>query len=269
MQLAAAQHAQVALRNRDDLAPEPLHVVAVDPRRAVDQLRRVEEVSRAALVDPDLGLRPAPHERAGGAGMIEVDVRQQDRARHALAERGDQRLRAALRPGIDDHVVLRRAADDALAAEVVHVDQLEIRRPLSASCSRRRSKPRDQDVVDRAAVGAAGPGPVPDADGLEPRFRDPVEQPLLVLRVRSVGRLRTANGAAGERRLGAAAVDGLDRGASSRYALANSAPSGSRMRRDSRSRCTTSSGVACGRTAHMSTKSFVASSNGSGSSSDA
>ena len=62
------------------------------------------------------------HERAGRAGVVEVDVRQQQRARLLVAERVEQRVDARLRAGVDEHVVDLPAADDVLAAEVVDVD---------------------------------------------------------------------------------------------------------------------------------------------------
>ena len=52
---------------------------AVQPRRAREQLRRIDHVRRAALVHVDDGGRHPLEHRAGGAGVIEMDVRQQHR----------------------------------------------------------------------------------------------------------------------------------------------------------------------------------------------
>ena len=83
--LAALEHPQVLLRDRDDLAPQPRQALlaAVEPRRARDEPLGVDEVLGAALVDVDRQVGPAAHERARGAGVVEVDVGQQQRARAA------------------------------------------------------------------------------------------------------------------------------------------------------------------------------------------
>jgi hypothetical protein len=80
-------------------------------------------VGRAALVDPDLEVGPVAHERAGGAGVVEVDVRQQQRARLLVAERVEQRVDAGLGTGIEDHVVDLPRADHVFAALVADVDR--------------------------------------------------------------------------------------------------------------------------------------------------
>ena len=89
--LAAAQHGQIALGDRNHLAPQAVHVVAVQAAGALDQPRRIEHVPGAPLVDVDLELGPALDERAAGAGVVEMDVGQQQRARSLVAERIEQR----------------------------------------------------------------------------------------------------------------------------------------------------------------------------------
>ena len=86
--LAALEHPQVLLRDRDDLAPQPRQALlaAVEPRRARDEPLGVDEVLGAALVDVDRQIGPAAHERARGAGVVEVDVGQQQRARALPAD---------------------------------------------------------------------------------------------------------------------------------------------------------------------------------------
>ena len=78
--LAAAQHPQRPLGHRHDLAPQAVEVLAVQALGRSDEPGRVGEVLGAALVDPDLDVGPLAHERAGGARVVEVDVREQQRA---------------------------------------------------------------------------------------------------------------------------------------------------------------------------------------------
>ena len=61
-------------------APEAIHVVAVQARGARQELRGIRHVRRAFFVDIDAHVRMAGDERAGRTGMIQVDVRQQQRA---------------------------------------------------------------------------------------------------------------------------------------------------------------------------------------------
>src|SRR5919198_3335418 len=119
--LAAAQYAQVGLGHGDDLAPQALHVVAVQARGARDQARGVDEVRGAALVDPHLDVGPLAHERAGRAGVVEMDVGEQN-AFGRLVERLQQRAVSGLRARVDDRSVDLVAADDERVAEVVDVD---------------------------------------------------------------------------------------------------------------------------------------------------
>ena len=72
--LAAAEDLHVGLGHRHDLAPEALHLVAVEALGAGQQLRGVDQVRGAALVDVDLEVGPAPHQRPGRGGVVEVDV---------------------------------------------------------------------------------------------------------------------------------------------------------------------------------------------------
>ena len=73
--LAAFEHAQAISGHWQNLAPQRLHLLAVEPRRAVEQPARVGEVTRAALVRPNLELRETLRERACSASVVEVDVR--------------------------------------------------------------------------------------------------------------------------------------------------------------------------------------------------
>ena len=85
-------------------------------------MRRVDQVRRAALVDVDRQVGPAAHERAGRAGVVEVDVGRAGRPRALAAEGREQRVLAGLRARIDEHAVDLPAADDVLLAEVHDVD---------------------------------------------------------------------------------------------------------------------------------------------------
>src|SRR5829696_1428061 len=123
--LAAAQHVHVRLRHRHHLAPQPREplLAAVEPRGAGDEPLRRGHVRRPALVHVDGHVGPAPHQRAGRAGMVEVDVGEQDRARPLVAERLQQRLLRRLRARVDEHPFDVPAADDLLVAQVPGVDR--------------------------------------------------------------------------------------------------------------------------------------------------
>ena len=94
--LPALEDAQVLLRDRDDLAPQPRQAVlaAVQARGAGDEPLGVDEVLGPALVDVDRQVGPAAHERARGAGVVEVDVGQEQGLRLLPADGGEQRLLA-------------------------------------------------------------------------------------------------------------------------------------------------------------------------------
>ena len=92
--LAAAADHQVALRHRRHFTPQAVHRVAVQPRRAVEQLRGVHQVRRAALVHHDLDPGVTAQDRPRRPGVVEVNVREQemrDRGER-LAVQGQRRL---------------------------------------------------------------------------------------------------------------------------------------------------------------------------------
>ena len=80
----------------------------------------------AALVHVHLEVGPAAHQRPGRAGVVEVDVGEQQRPRRVVTERFHQGLHRRLRPRIDEHVADLPAADHPLAAEVTDVDGLHV-----------------------------------------------------------------------------------------------------------------------------------------------
>ena len=67
----------VRLRHGRELAPQRVEGVAVEPARARLEPRRVDEVRRADLRDVHLQARVLADEHARGAGVVEVDVREQ------------------------------------------------------------------------------------------------------------------------------------------------------------------------------------------------
>ena len=112
----------------------------------------------------DLEVGPAAHQRPGRAGVVEVDVGQQQRARRLAAKRLDQRLHRRLGPGVDEHVAHLPAADNALAPQVADVDRPDVHvaageptpvesHPMSAAREHRLAEP-DRPVDDAHVRGA-------------------------------------------------------------------------------------------------------------------
>ena len=120
--LAPRQYVQVALGHRQHLAPQPVHPIPVQSHGAVDQPRRVDQMRRAQLVNVDLHVGPALQQRAGRAGVVEMDVGQQHRAWPLVAQRVQQDRQRRARPWVDQHVVHLPAPDHALATEVHDID---------------------------------------------------------------------------------------------------------------------------------------------------
>jgi hypothetical protein len=95
----------VALGHRLHVAPQVVVQRAEHPPRARHQAGRVDEVARTPLVHPHRQPRVLPYERARRAGVVEVDVRQEQVAqvgdleaggREALAQRAEMRAGAAV-----------------------------------------------------------------------------------------------------------------------------------------------------------------------------
>ena len=122
--LPALEHRERACRNGTDLAPQTLHGVAVKQRRARQEPGRIDEMRRAALVHVDAERWIFTDEHAGRTGVIQMDVRQEQR-RHIPdrqaggGERGAQRGQCARRSWIDDRgaagSVEERGGNDARA----------------------------------------------------------------------------------------------------------------------------------------------------------
>jgi hypothetical protein len=149
----------VLLWHRRQLAPERVERVAVEPARALLQPGRVDEVRCADRRYVHLQRRVLAHEGPGRAGVVEVDVAEQQvpdvgqretAVGEARLQRVDRRRGAAVeerRPVVGVEQVAR---DDPLAAEVVEVDRLRGHRE---DPKRRRSSHGD-DVPLRAPLYA-------------------------------------------------------------------------------------------------------------------
>ena len=122
--LAVLYHMESLRGNRDDVADEALEAVPEDAARASQQARGVRQVRRAHWMDVDLELRPALQQRTGRAGVVEVDVRQQQPARRASCESLEQLLEAGARTAIDQDVSADPRAEDARPPVVAQVDDL-------------------------------------------------------------------------------------------------------------------------------------------------
>ena len=187
--LVAVQHAQVGLGHRHDLAPQAVELLAVQAPRAGHQALGVDHVRRAALVDVDRQLGPAAHERAARAGVVEVDVGQQQRARTLVAEPASSVSTRRLGPGVDEHAADLAAADDAVDPQVLDVElahawqrsQRAATRPPPAP----RSLPRGVAVMQHQVVAVRVPEQRHVADpGVE---RLPEELDALGLELRARG----------------------------------------------------------------------------------
>ena len=87
---------------------------------------------RADLADVDAELGKAADEGAGGAGVVEMDVGEQQALRLPL-EGLEQGLEAGGRPRIDQRLAEVPAADRAIDAEVTAVDQPGAGEPANAA----------------------------------------------------------------------------------------------------------------------------------------
>ena len=129
---AVADDPHVLLGDGSELAPEAVEVVPVEPARAPLQAARVDEVRSSDLAHVDDEARALAHERARRAGVVEVDVGEEQ-----VAEVGDlepllrqprsECVQAARRAAVDECRLLaleQVRADDARPAEVLEVEEL-------------------------------------------------------------------------------------------------------------------------------------------------
>ena len=127
-----AEDMDVGGGHRDDLAEEAIELVSVEATGASFEAARIDEMRRADLADVHLEARVAADERAGPAGVVRVDVRQEHRlelgqAKAAVSQAGLERVGADGRPAVDDrgHIPAEQvAADDVLAAQVEEIEEL-------------------------------------------------------------------------------------------------------------------------------------------------
>ena len=141
----------VGLGHRDDPAPQPLHVVAVDARGAGDQAARGRSRGARRCGAPrPRGPASARTSAPGRAGVVEVDVGEQHRARALVAQGGEHVLHGGLGPRVDEEAVDLVGADGVRGALEVRVDLA-----VGRSCSGARPITRSwKDVPSSAAPGA-------------------------------------------------------------------------------------------------------------------
>ncbi len=123
-------------RYRTNLAPQELHVVEIQPRRAREQTARIRHVRRALRVHEYARVRATIHQDAGRPRVIEMDVRQENRAhvtkRHALCRQLPlQRLERRRRSWVDERDAVAAVQDaggnDLRLTEKVDIDVVETR----------------------------------------------------------------------------------------------------------------------------------------------
>jgi hypothetical protein len=105
--LPAIERAEIGRRNGKEITEEALHVVAVEAGGAVQEPGGVSHVRGAAGMHVDLEARVFADKFAGGSGMIEVNVREQDEVQVGNAEAVQSKLFAQSGnggggPGIND-----------------------------------------------------------------------------------------------------------------------------------------------------------------------
>src|SRR3974390_3090831 len=91
---APGKHAEIFLRHGNEIAVEPVHLVSVQTGSAAQQLRRINHMRSAALVDVDLQTGVLADQGARRTGMIQVNVGQQDKTQVGNAKPSVVQLRA-------------------------------------------------------------------------------------------------------------------------------------------------------------------------------
>ena len=163
-----ADDVDVLRRDGGELAPECVERVAVESARARLELRRIYDVRSPDLGDVHLQAGVLADERACGAGVVEVDVREEQvpqigQLETARCEPGLQMLDAGRGATVEERgpvVGLEQvAADDRPALEVEEVDRL---RPSSGRARRSRSAMRSSadsiPTESRMSVGGTANG---------------------------------------------------------------------------------------------------------------
>ena len=125
------QRDDVRLRYRGELAPQSIHVAAEEPRRAVEQPRRIDHVCRTALMHEHGDVRMLAHDRPCGTRVVQVNVRQHQVAHvapsdavrlQALLERTEARRWPRVNDGDTARALHNRRGDDVGSPEKPEVD---------------------------------------------------------------------------------------------------------------------------------------------------
>jgi hypothetical protein len=120
-------------RNRRELSPETVEVVPVQPPGAALEPAWIDEVGSADLAHIDPQARVPPHEGAGSARVVEMDMRQDEMAdvleRHPVScEAVFQRAKTARRAAVHERRLVagqQVRRDDPGMPEVKEVEELE------------------------------------------------------------------------------------------------------------------------------------------------
>ena len=137
------------------VAPQPVHVLTVQPASARQQLRRIDHVRRAARMDEHVDMRMTLEDRSCRPCMIEMDVREKDLAdilkAHRFAfERRFQRLKRRRWPRVDQCDACRAVKDSRgnqlRATKKVQVDIVNTRGERRHAYILCPSEVRDQRV---------------------------------------------------------------------------------------------------------------------------
>jgi len=132
--LTVVQHPHAVGRDREHLAPEAVHIVAVEAGGTGEQPRGVDHVLRPVRVHQELRVRDLAQQGAGRAGVVQVDVRDGDlgdlvRGEAGGADAGEQRVERARRSRLDERQAVvtgqQVGRNDPRNAEEVVVDDPE------------------------------------------------------------------------------------------------------------------------------------------------
>ena len=129
--LPALQCMDIRGRHRQERPPQGIHLIPIQPRGACQQLCRVHHVRRTAFMNMNLDRRHALDDGPDGAGVIEVDVGDQQGAhvaqrQAALPQPGFEGGQARRRPGVDERDAIgpheNSGRDHAIAAAEIQID---------------------------------------------------------------------------------------------------------------------------------------------------
>ncbi len=142
---AISDDPDVLLGHWHELAPETVERVTVEPAGTGLESRGVDQVRRSDCRDMDLEGRELAHERARGAGVVEVDVRKEEMPDlaelvpalgQAGTQSGDRRRRPAVEEG-EAVVGLDEVAPDVAATSPGGGGRSATRTPVSCRAVRR------------------------------------------------------------------------------------------------------------------------------------